>query len=63
MIGLKYPNRFRGIIFYAPAIKDNEYNAKVGKVFAKIIGSIYPTFEASSPSKGMANKNPEVIII
>ncbi len=30
---------------FAPAIKDNDENAKVGKFFAKIIGSIAPKME------------------
>jgi len=30
---------------FGPAIMDNEYNAPVGKVFAKIVGCIAPKME------------------
>ena len=60
MLTVKNPFKYHGIILYAPAIKDNEFNAAGGKFFAKIIGSLHPTMEVTVEKKRSANKNPAV---
>ena len=59
-MAVKHPDRYRGVILFAPAIRDNDGNAKYGKIAAKVIGAIMPKLEAVSPEGGLACKNPQV---
>lgn len=42
LLGIKYPKRFAGFILYAPSIKDQKHNAKIGKMIARVVGYFFP---------------------
>ncbi len=44
-IGLKYPNRFKGIILYAPAIKDIKESQFYEKKLVKFLGKYFPKIQ------------------
>ncbi|KAL4487383.1 hypothetical protein ABPG73_005893 [Tetrahymena malaccensis] len=57
---LNNPNRFAGVIMYAPAIKDNKKNSPFGKMIACAIGALFPSMQTIEQKHGFANKNPAV---
>ncbi|EGR33123.1 hypothetical protein IMG5_061220 [Ichthyophthirius multifiliis] len=59
-LSLDNPNRFQGVILYAPAIKDNKYNSRIGKFFVGILASIYPKLHTLPQRFGLSNKNLNV---
>jgi hypothetical protein len=44
-MALKNPDKYSGLILFAPAIRDNEENARFGKKFIGILGTLVPTTE------------------
>lgn len=61
MLGLRNSKRYRGVIFLAPAIKDNEDYQKFGKVIIKVMAFLRPTMGLVAQKLGNSSRNPEVM--
>ncbi len=56
-MALKNPQAYKGIILFAPAIRDNDANSKFGKKFVGILGSVIPRVELVPQEGGGACRN------
>ncbi|KRX02516.1 hypothetical protein PPERSA_11856 [Pseudocohnilembus persalinus] len=54
------PNRYKGVVLLAPAIKNNIYHSAFGKKIARCIGSFLPRIRTVPQSRGQSSKNPQI---
>jgi pimeloyl-ACP methyl ester carboxylesterase len=59
-LAVRDPQRYRGVILYAPAIKDLESEQRFAKFLVNIIGYIAPTMPTVTGRGGNSSKNPYV---
>lgn len=60
ILGLRNKSKYRGIVFLAPAIKDNESYEKLGKMAIKVLVHICPRTGVANAKLGLSSRNPAV---
>jgi S-formylglutathione hydrolase FrmB len=55
-LGIKHPNKFKGIIMLAPAIRNIKEDQAFSKSMAKVLGTCFGSFTASEQIFFKANK-------
>lgn len=59
-LGLKHFPDVNGTVLLAPALKDNPYNARVGKMFLPLLKWLMPERETVGQKGNQDTKNPQI---
>ncbi|EAR88373.1 alpha/beta fold hydrolase (macronuclear) [Tetrahymena thermophila SB210] len=61
-LGLENREKFKGIVFFAPALKDHPYYQRYPKIFGRFIGRLFPKMKVTPTNKGRSSAQRNKVV-